>query len=315
MKKAKRSLALLAALLLVLGLAPAAAQADTESYVYVTVMNDTFEEGAWSGTLFETAVPFTPGMTLGDAVKAACDAEGVSVTGTTAAEGGFISEINGLSMGAAGGWSGWMFTVNNWFNTSGILEAAEANDFIAVQFSVDGMGGDLGSIFDPEQGANNKTLQGIVGDGSLEPAFDPDVHEYTLYVPEGTESVTLLPVAFNLNYQVRTQVGDVTYKWIEPVPVTVGTVITITCGDPAWPSMNNGDWGSGAEYIPGEVYTLTVAYAEDTAGGEDGEVTAELDDSAETGDPGTSSLLLMAAMALSLAGIAAAVVYRRRTEK
>lgn len=323
MKKVKKSLALLAALLLVLALAPAAVQAETESYVYVTVMNETYDEGAWTGTLFQTAVVLEPGMTLGDAVKAACDAEGVSVTGATAAEGGFITDIDGLSMGAAGGWSGWMFTVNNWFNTTGLSAAAEANDFIAVQFSVDGMGADLGSIFDPAQGANNKTLQAIIGDGILDPAFDPATHEYTLSVPYGTESITLLPVAFNLNYQVRTQVGDATYKWIEPVPVVDGTVITITCGDPSWPSMNNGSWGTGGENVPAEVYTLTVAYEEEViddggnGGGtvDDGEVTAELDNTANTGDSGASNLLLVGAMAFSLAGIAFALTARRRRQE
>lgn len=322
MKKAKRSLALLAALLLVLALAPAAVQAETESYVTVVVKNDTYAAGPWSGTLFEVQVPVVSGMTVEQAIREAFEtpeADGESIDwinyGTVDSPIWFISDISGLSTGAAGGWSGWMFTVNNWFNTTGLSAPAEANDFIVVQYSVDGMGADLGSIFDPALGANNKTLKAILGDGTLEPAFDPAVHEYTLNVNYATDFITLHPVAFNLNYQVRTQVGDTTYKWMEPVPVGDGTVVTITCGDPSWPSMNNGDWGTGAENVPAEVYTLTVVYG-DEFNEEDGddEVTAELDDSANTGDSGASNLLLGGAMAFSLAGIAFALVARRRSQ-
>lgn len=299
-------------LALMLVFIPTTAQASTEPQVaMVTISNDTFAGGAWTGEHLSAMVEITAGMTMGDAVKAACDEAGISVTGATAAEGGFISDIDGLGSGDAGGWSGWMFTVNNWFNTMGLGELVQDGDLISVQYSVDGMGGDLGSIFFPISDANNKTLTQVVFDGgTLSPEFAPNVHNYTLKLPAGTENLFVMPVAFNLNYQVRTTVGDTQYKLLQTVPVAEGTVITLTCGDPSWPSMNNGGFGTGAEEVAAETYTITIAYEEavDNGGGSDNgdpEVTATEDDSPQTGD---SNMMLPLAMLAAIAGLAGAGV-------
>ena len=317
MKKTRKLFAVMLALALLLVCIPTTALAETEPGIaMVSISNNTYEGGAWTGDYLSAIVEITPGMTMGDAVKEACDQAGVSVTGATTAEGGFISDIDGLGTGDAGGWSGWMFTVNNWFNTTGLIELVQDGDWISVQYSVDGMGGDLGSIFFPTEDANNKTLQEIVFDaGTLAPDFASDVHNYTLTLPEGTESLFVMPMAFNLNYQVRTSVGDTEYKLMDGVPVADGTVITIICGDPSWPSMNNGVYGTGAEDIAGETYTITIAYADAVDNGgidENGEpeITATDDNSPETGDSG---MLLPLAMLFSLAGVAMAVTVRRRT--
>lgn len=319
MKKTKKMFALMLTLAMMLVFIPTTALAAPEEpgIATVTVSNTTYEAGAWTGELFSAIVELVPGMTMGDVVKAACDEAGVSVTGATVAEGGFISDIDGLSTGDAGGWSGWMFTVNNWFNTMGLSELVQDGDWISVQYSVDGMGGDLGSIFAPTEDANNKTLQQIVFDeGTLEPAFAPDIHQYKLTLPAGIDNLFAMPLAFNLNYQVRTSVGGTVYKLMDGVPVADGTVITMTCGDPSWPSMNNGDYGTGAEEVAAEVYEITIAYAEVVDDGsidENGEpeVTAELDDSPKTGD---SNMLIPLAMLASLATAGAVLTVRRRTE-
>jgi hypothetical protein len=260
MKKRMRISALLLTVMLVMAFMPLAAHAeDATIEVTVAVSNTTFTDGAWTGELFKTTVEQPAGATLGDAVKAACEAKDFSITGATVAEGGFITDIDGLSSGAAGGYSGWMVSVNDWFNTTGLSATAENGDLIMVQYSQDGMGGDLGSIFAPVEDANNKTLQGLTfSTGTLSPEFAATTKEYKLTLPKGTKSLNVSPKAFNLNYQVITSVGDQAYKLLQAVPVEDGDVITVTVGDPEWPSMNNGSYGTGAENVPAEVYEITI---------------------------------------------------------
>jgi LPXTG-motif cell wall-anchored protein len=322
MKKTKKIFAAVLTLAMMLVFIPTTALAETEPEIaMVSISNNTFAGGDWTGDYLSAIVELTPGMTMGDAVKAACDEAGVSVTGATAAEGGFISDIDGLSTGDAGGWSGWMFTVNNWFNTMGLNELVEDGDWISVQYSVDGMGGDLGSIFFPTEDANNKTLQALEFDyGTIEPAFDPDTHDYKLTLPAGTDTLFVLPLAFNLNYQVRTSVDGTVYKLMDGVPVAEGTVITIVCGDPSWPSMNNGTYGTGAEDVAAETYTVTIAMeaAVDNGGiDENGEpeVVVTQDNSPETGDSNTMLLLSMIASISALAAAGVVMTARKKAKQ
>jgi hypothetical protein len=232
-----------------------------------------------------------PGTTLGDAVKAACEAEGHSITGATVAEGGFITDIDGLASGAAGGYSGWMVSVNDWFNTTGLSALAEDGDLISVQYSQDGMGGDLGSIFAPAEDANNKTLQALAfSKGTLAPEFTAATKEYTLTLPKGTTSINVTPKAFNLNYQVKTSIGDASYKLLQEVPVKDGDVINVTIGDPTWLSMNNGSFGTGAENVPAETYQITI----------------------QMDDGGNTVLILAIAALVVVVGVVAVVLVRRR---
>lgn len=292
MKKRMRMSALLMTLMLVMAFMPLAAHAeDATIEVTVAVSNTTFTDGAWTGELFTTTVEQAAGATLGDAVKAACEAEGHSITGATVAEGGFITDIDGLASGAAGGWSGWMVTVNNWFNTTGLSALAEDGDLISVQYSQDGMGGDLGSIFAPVEDANNKTLSELTfSKGTLAPEFAAATKEYTLTLPKGTTSIKVSPKAFNLNYQVKTSIGDASYKLLQDVPVKDGDVIKVTVGDPTWPSMNNGSFGTGAENVPAETYQITVEI-----------------------EAGTNTSLILGIAALVVAvGVGVVIIVRRR---
>lgn len=93
--------------------------------------------------------------------------------------------------------------------------------------------------------------------GTLNTAFVKDTHAYTLTLPAGTSSVTVTPTATNKNFQVRTSVGNTQYKRTAAIPVAQGTVITVKCGDPSWPSMNGGSYGK-ADSVPAQSYTLTV---------------------------------------------------------
>ena len=73
---------------------------------------------------------------------------------------------------------------------------------------------------------------------------------------KGTDSVLVTPTASNKNYQVRTYVGETEYKRTAMVPTVDGTTITVKCGDPSWPNMNN-------DNEPAQVYTVNVKVKSD----------------------------------------------------
>ena len=162
----------------------------------------------------------------------------------TGAESGYISEINGLKAGAGGNYmAGWMGTLNDWFTNEGFgaFTAAKgtlkAGDEIHLMYSMNG-GEDLGGIW----GNTDKTVKNVTfSAGTLDKAFDKDAHEYTLTIPADVSSVVVTPTASNKNYQVRTSVGGTEYARTAEVPVADGAVITVKCGDPSWPSMNDND--------------------------------------------------------------------------
>lgn len=305
MKKTKKPLALLAALLLLLAVFPASAMAVDQAHVTVSVMNNTYREGPWTGVLFETEVALAPGMTVEQAIRDAFAAEGQSIDwinyGSEDAPWWFIREIAGLdqiedSEVPGGGWnmSGWMVAVNNWFSLSGLSAMADAGDYITVEFTMDG-GPDLDA---PWEGTD-KSLKGVGYPGLLDPAFDPAITEYELQVPLGTESLVLQPQAANRNFSTTTKIGDTEYKWNQSIPVVEGTVITVICGD-------------GSQDTD-KVYTFTIAFAAAVDDGEDGEITSELDKSANTGDPGAAGMGWMALMGVCLAGAGLTLAGARRT--
>lgn len=181
------------------------------------------------------------------------------------ADTGYITSIGGLGEMDRGPMSGWMGTLNDWFTNEGFGAFTVAagkltpNDKVAIMYTLN-YGEDIGSFWSN----NDKTIKALATDtGTLSPAFSKDVHEYTLVLPEGASSVRLTPTASNKNFQVRASTGDEEYKRTQDIPVENGTVITVKCGDPAWPSMNNQAGGTGAS-IPAEVYTITVRVGDAT---------------------------------------------------
>ena len=154
--------------------------------------------------------------------------------------------------------AGWA-TLNDWFTNEGFGAytvadgTLEVGDEICIMYTQD-YGEDLGGSWSN----NDKTVKDITFDtGTLSPDFDKDTHTYTLTVSEGTEGVVVTPTATNKFFQVRTSIGTTEYKRSATVPVENGTVITVKCGDPEWPSMNGGAYGS-ADSVPAETYTITV---------------------------------------------------------
>ena len=194
---------------------------------------------AWTGTLVDTWVKLTKESTMMSCVAEALKAKGYTQTG---AESNYISEINGLAAFDGGNQSGWMGTMNDWFANEGFGAFTvangklEAGDEIRVMYTCS-LGDDLGGSWNN----NDTTVKALTfSAGELSPAFYKDTHSYTLKLAADVSSVVVTPTASNKNFQVRTSVDGTEYKRTAKIPVADGTVITVKCGDPSWPSMNKG---------------------------------------------------------------------------
>ncbi len=257
----KKILSLLLALVMALSLVPTSVLAapDDLGQVRVIVENTTFTKPvdgkapAWTGTLVDTWVKLTEDSTMMSCVTEALKAGNHKVTG---AESGYIGEIDGLGEFDGGSQSGWMGTLNDWFANEGFAAFTVANgklesgDEIRVMYSC-AYGNDLGGSW----GNNDTTVKALTfSAGELSPAFHKDTHSYTLKLAADVSSVVVTPTASNKNFQVRTSVDGTEYKRTAEIPVADGTVITVKCGDPSWPSMNG-------KPEKAEEYTITVEQA------------------------------------------------------
>ena len=238
----KKILSLLLAVVMALSLVPTSVLAapDDLGQAHVIVENTTYpkDKGApWDGTLVDSWVKLTGDSTMMGCVFEALDAKGYTHTGTT-----YISEINGLSELDGGSASGWMGTLNDWFTNEGFAAftvaagTLEAGDEIRVMYTCS-LGDDLGGSWNN----NDTTVKALTfSDGQLSPTFHKDTDSYTLKLSSKVGSVQVTPTATNKNFQVRTSVDGTEYKRTAKIPVADGTVITVKCGDPSWPSMNKG---------------------------------------------------------------------------
>ena len=262
----KRILSLVVATLLFVGTVifdiPLKTYAAENNRVRVIIENSTYaeEEGApWDGILVDEWVSIDENSTLINCILTALGNHNYTQTG---AEDGYITEINGLSAFDGGDMSGWMVSLNDWFTDEVIsaytVEAGklESGDLIRVMYTR-AWGADIGSNWD-----NNDTkLNGVIFDrGTVSPEFgmagydENNVADYFLLLPEGTEAVNITPTAVNKNFMVKTTVDETEYKRTESVPVSEGTVITVECGNPSWPSMNTSE--------KSHIYRFTVKYQE-----------------------------------------------------
>jgi len=246
--KKKRFLSLILTVVMVFGLFPAGVFAADSPQVTVSVENTTYVDGApWTGRILDTEADITEGEMVADVLTRVFAENGIVAVGL---ESNYISSIDGLAEFDGGGESGWMYTINDWFSNMGVgQQAVAAGDVIAVQYTTNGYGGDLGGSWDN----NDKTVKDIsFSEGELSPAFDKDTKDYTLTVESDTTGVVVTPTASNKNFQVRTSVAGTEYKRGQTVPISDGTVITVKCGDPSWPTMNP------AADVPAETYTIIV---------------------------------------------------------
>ena len=237
----KRIISLLMALVLAFSLLPTAAfAADHADQVRVIVENTTYTaaDAPWTGTLVDKWVDLKS-----DSTMMSCMVDALGSYSQSGAESNYITEINSLKAGAGGAMSGWMGTLNDWFTNEGFgaFTAAKgtlkAGDEIRIMYTCN-YGEDLGGIW----GNTDKTVKNVTfSAGTLDKAFGKNTHEYTLTIPADVSSVVVTPTASNKNYQVRTSVGGTEYARTAEVPVADGAVITVKCGDPSWPSMNDND--------------------------------------------------------------------------
>ncbi len=292
MSQLKKLLSFIVAYAMIVTMIPVTIFADGNAVVYLTVENTTFSEneGApWEGKLLDNVpIEIAEGTSkVVDVIVNALEESGYSQTG---AESGYISDINGLGEFAGGSFGGWMVTLNDWFISAGISEFYVSDgDSISVMFTSEGYGEDLGSFWSN----NNKEIADIhFSTGELDKEFSPDVYEYTLKIPAGTENVKITPTAANKNFQTRIYLntefsdGDIGkyiegeedfeselcglalwsdipenigyFKRTQDIPLQDGDVIAVACGLPYWSSMNGGEFGSGAENEPGTVYFFNV---------------------------------------------------------
>ena len=248
---------------------------DAVGTVHVIVENTTFPKDKWGsktywdGILVNTDVEITAKSTMMSCVVDALKKFGYEQKG---AESNYISEINGLAEFDGGPSSGWMGTLNDWFNNEGFGNFTVANgalgdgDEIRIMYTTKGYGEDLGGSW----ANSNTTLKDLsVSGGTLTPSFTSGTsggsYDYTLLISGKTANIKITPTAANknfltkifLNEKVTSNVqGSSFYKRTQYIPVTAGDTIYVGCGERRWPSMNNQEGNTQAN--GGTWYALKV---------------------------------------------------------
>ena len=232
--------------------------------VYVTVENTTFPKSKWEGKTYWEGqlVDNMPIEITNDSTMMSCVVEALEKVGATqvGAESNYISEItdkegHSLAEFDGGPSSGWMGTLNDWFNNEGFGNFTVANgalgdgDEIRIMYTTKGYGEDLGGSW----ANSNTTLKDLsVSGGTLTPSFTSGTsggsYDYTLLISGKTANIKVTPTAANknfltkifLNEKVTSNVqGSSFYKRTQYIPVTAGDTIYVGCGERRWPSMNN----------------------------------------------------------------------------
>lgn len=253
----KKIAAVVTALAVTVCMMPAAVSAravtkDMGGSVSVTIGNNvltTQDKAAWDGTLFTTRVTCKDGMTMGDAVKAACEKEGVTYTATSSTYGDYLTEVNGLSAGSqADGMDGFMTAVNDSYNNLGFKTTVSSGDAVTISYSLD-YGKDIGEDY--------STLNAKLGSltstkGTLSPKFSGTTTNYLLNVPAGTAYVKLTPTAANRYADVTITSGGATYKASQNIPVAQGTKIAVKG------SMTVTDYTTNKTASESKTYSITV---------------------------------------------------------
>ena len=222
----KRIVSLLMALVMILSLVPTTVFAEdgtTENLgtVHVIVENTTFTEAtasgktpAWTGRKVDTDVSLNADSTMMSCIEAAIEKAGLTADITDSDYGKYISGIAGLYEFDGGSGAGWMGTLNDWLTNMGFSNYAVSNgtlragDEIRVMYSRNG-GKDIGGDFYDMSDTSLTALSFSAGE--LSPAFDKDTTEYTLTLPEGTQTFTASASAANKQNQVYLTVGDTSY--------------------------------------------------------------------------------------------------------
>lgn len=220
-----------------------------DTVIRVLVKNEVYsvENGApWEGVLLDTYVKADNTSTMKTVIRKAMEDADIAVEGL---EAGYITSVSGLSEYDYTASSGYMITLNDWFTDKGMESYAvsdgslQAGDIIAIEYT-GSWGSDIGSYWND----NTTSLTGLsVSDGSLDKTFKSDVLEYKLALPDGSDSITVTPKAYNRNFQVRIYKNEYTptvlesgFRAQDTIKVSAGDKLYIGVGNSAWPTANAG---------------------------------------------------------------------------
>ncbi len=238
-------------------------------FVNVEISNSTYhttEGAAWEGD-YVASVALGEDDTAFTLLEKACEELELEIGASESSWGHYLYAIGGLSAGDAGSVSGWYFKVNNWIPNVGIdgvsVASGDIKDGCNLLFCYTADGGaDIGNDMGDASDASLVTLSS--GKGSFDKEFSADEYEYTLSVPEGSESVIIDAVPKFASFQVRmykdsfapesdgyNAADDDHYTTIDPIPVEDGTVIYVGV------AYNTGDENDYDKNWPG---SLTYIY-------------------------------------------------------
>lgn len=137
--------------------------------------------------------------------------------------GKYYSSFGEYSAGAA---SGWMVKHNNWFINMGASEfQVEDGDNVEWLYTCH-LGADIGCDWTNPSAEISRIKWGS-NYGTLSPAFKKDVTQYTYAVSSSVNSVRLQAEPENYWSKISYKSDDKTYKAMEDIPVSDGSVITI----------------------------------------------------------------------------------------
>ena len=256
----------------------------TVGQVYISVVNNTFPGGSFTGDIIGGWYDLCERDTMMTCVLKALALNGFSWTGSggTGYEITYLSSIY-IDSNKNGSWdrgseqklgefdgeagSGWLGKLNDWFVSEGFPEfkvggsgtnALENGDIIEIVYSQN-MGADAGGTW----GNSDTSLSDLViTGGTLSPApFDGSLLNYTLTVEGESASIRVTPTAANKNYLVKTFLNaydedSAFYKRTEIIVVKPGDTLYVGVGEKAWPSMNK--QGAEARDYTGTKYTILV---------------------------------------------------------
>ncbi len=247
-------------------------------YVTVTAENNTFSDGAFTGTIFSKSnYAIGENDNMMTVILRALYDNGYGWEGTGGSGFGisYLAQIfnddnrNGVcdgneqKMGEFSGdpGSGWMGALNDFMVNEGLDMFTVAGgqlgdgDTIALMYTQN-LGVDLGGSW----GNSDTTLKSLeVEGGTLTPDFVSGTaggsYDYALVISGSSAGIVVTPHATNINYMVKTFLNEkVTddalhnsyYRRTETITVHPGDVIYVGCGERAWPSMNKqGDEARG----------------------------------------------------------------------
>ncbi len=238
----KKILSVAGALALLMSALPMnAGAAEDNAKVRVIVENSTLavtDGGSWDGILFDSMVEIDQSDNALTAFAKAVEENGFTQAG---ADMGFVSEINGLG-GTQGG--AWMATLDDWFTDEGLSAYSVANGKLSDGDEVHFMytmnwGADLGY----DWMSIDTTLSDIqFSAGTLTPAFDPNVTEYTLELSD-KDVLRVVPTASSKSFPVKMYKNDYTADEIgtdckrnQEIEVADGDTIFIGVANSAWMS-------------------------------------------------------------------------------